>query len=105
MHEADELLTKVAAAVAQRLGALGLPGHALREREHLDPVSKDVFESLTGARPASRRLAIAGFPGLGPVDVVEGGRRVLVELKWSYRLPGKVFESAWDAVKLALLGP
>ena len=105
MHEADGLLAEVAAEVAHRLGALGLPGHELRERRHLDPISKDVFELLTGARPASRTLATADFPGLGPVDVVELERRVLVELKWSYRLPGKVFESAWDAVKLALLGP
>jgi len=81
MHEADGLLADVAAEVAHRLGALGLPGHELRERVHLDPISKDVFESLTGARPASRTLATADFPALGPVDVVELERRVLVELK------------------------
>jgi hypothetical protein len=27
-----------------------------------------------------------------------------MELKWSYDPPGKVFESAWDMVKLVLLG-
>lgn len=28
-----------------------------------------------------------------------------MELKWSYERPGKVFESVWDAIKLAMLGP
>ena len=31
--------------------------------------------------------------------------RALIELKWAYHSPGKIYESLWDAVKLALLGP
>jgi hypothetical protein len=37
--------------------------------------------------------------------VVAQRPRVFIELKWSYERPGKVFESVWDALKLAMLGP
>ena len=30
--------------------------------------------------------------------------RALIELKWAYYTPGKIYESLWDAVKLTLLG-
>jgi hypothetical protein len=104
-RETDVLIAAVADEVARRMSAFGRAGALLREREHLDPITKDVLESLTGDRSVSRRLATADFPGVGAVDVVHGAPPLLVELKWSYELPGKVFESAWDAVKLALLGP
>ena len=101
----DGLIAAVADEVARRMTALGLPGELLRERQHLDPITKDVFETLTAVRPVSRKLSTPDFPGLGAVDVVHGAPPLLAELKWSYERPGKLFESAWDAVKLTLLGP
>src|SRR4051812_24711445 len=82
----------------------GLPGSSLRERQHLQPFTVDECERRSAASPPSRTLRTPDFPGLGPVDVVLARPRALVELKWSYMLPGKVFESAWDMVKLALVG-
>ena len=104
-REANVLIAAVVGEVARRMSALGCDGGLLRERQHLDPMTKDVLESLTGDRPVSRKLTTADFPGLGPVDVVHAAPRLLIELKWSYELPGKVFEGAWDAVKSGLLGP
>lgn len=83
----------------------GLPGTELRERHHLDPFVKDEFEARTGQRPVARKLGSDAFIGLGAVDVVIEQPACLMELKWSYDPPGKVFESVWDAVKLAILGP
>ena len=103
--ETDGLIAAVADEVARRMTALELPGELLRERQHLDPITKDVFETLTATRPTARTLRTPDFRGLGPVDVVHGAPPLLAELKWSYEPPGKLFESAWDAVKLALLGP
>ncbi len=57
-----------------------------------------------GERPVARTLRVEDFPRLGPVDVVLGRPAALVELKWSYALARKVFESLWDALKLGLLG-
>jgi len=85
--------------------ATGLPGAELRERWHLDPFVKDEFEARTGRRPVSRTLKSEAFPGLGAVDVLAEHPKLLMELKWSYAGPGKVFESVWDAIKLSILGP
>ena len=43
--------------------------------------------------------------GVLRVDVILTRPRALIELKWAYYSPGKIYESLWDAVKLALLGP
>jgi len=85
--------------------ASGLPGSEFRERQHLDPFVKDEFEARTGRRPVSRTLKSEAFPNLGPVDVVVEQPKLLMELKWSFEAPGKVFESVWDAIKLSILGP
>jgi hypothetical protein len=53
----------------------------------------------------SRKLTTQAFPGVGPVDVILTRPRALIELKWAYYSPGKIYESLWDAIKLALLGP
>jgi hypothetical protein len=100
----DLLVAGVFRTVAQQLTQTGLSGDELRERQHLDPFCKDAFERYVGARPISQTLRTADFPGLGPVDVIVNEPRVLIELRWSYLMPDKVFESVWDAVKLALLG-
>lgn len=101
----DEYVRQVCRAAAARMSQLGLPGTELRERYHLDPFIKDEFERRHGVRPISRRLTSPSFPRLGAVDVVADEPSLLMELKWSYQLPGKVFECVWDAIKLALLGP
>lgn len=100
----DLLVADVFRTVAQQLANTGLGGGDLRERQHLDPFVKDAFERHVGARPISQTLRTADFPGLGPVDVIVNEPRVLIELKWSYLVPDKVFESVWDAIKLPLLG-
>jgi hypothetical protein len=84
--------------------ATGLRGEDLRERLHLDPFTKDECERRSAVRPLARTLRTSDFPGLGPVDVIVAQPRALIELKWAYQSPGKVFESLWDAIKLALLG-
>ncbi len=104
MTETENLVPEISARVAERMAMTELPGAELRERRHLDPFMKDVFEEYTGKRPVSRTLHSQHFRGLGPVDIVAAEPRLLMELKWSYALPGKLFESVWDAVKLALLG-
>jgi hypothetical protein len=83
----------------------GLAGSDLRERKHLDPFMKDAFEAATGIRPVSKRFNSGSFVGLGAVDVVANTPALFMELKWSYERPGKIFESVWDAIKLAVLGP
>lgn len=101
----DELITEAMGMVATRVAALGLSGVDVRERIHLDPFTKDAFVSRQGQRPASRTLRTERFPGIGPVDVVVERPPLLIELKWSYATRDKIFESAWDAVKLAMVGP
>lgn len=104
MADADAYIADVFECVAALLTATGLPGADLRERRHLDPYTKDEVEARSGDRPPARTLSTPAFPGVGPVDVVLAQPRALIELKWSYQLPGKIFESVWDATKLLLLG-
>jgi hypothetical protein len=92
-------------AVADELTQLRLTGASIRERTHLDPITKRAFEGQVGRRPLSTTLRAPEFPGVGPVDVVVDSPPLLMELKWSYAMRDKVFESAWDAVKLAIVGP
>lgn len=101
----DVLVAKVAHAVAQRMTLSEIRGDDLRERGHLDPFFKAECERHLGARPAARSLPSTDFPRLGPVDVVLQRPRALIELKWAYGAPAKIFEGLWDALKLALLGP
>jgi hypothetical protein len=55
-----------------------------------------------------RHVPIIGFQGVGPVDVVLRDRYTgavigLIECKWSIdRHRDKIYEAAWDAIKLAL---
>lgn len=104
ISSADAYAAEVAQAVANRMTTIGLRGEVLRERTHLDPFTKDECESRTGVRPLARTLRTPDFPGLGPVDVILDEPRALMEFKWAYQSPGKIFESLWDVIKLALLG-
>jgi hypothetical protein len=103
--DADSLVIGICREVADRMTNTGLPGTRLRERRHLDPFMKDAFMDATGARPVSKRFDHPHFRGLGAVDVVTDRPLLFMELKWSYERPGKIFESVWDAIKLAMLGP
>jgi hypothetical protein len=96
----DKLVTEAMSVVATRIADLALSGVHVRERTHLDPFTKDAIAARQGQRPASRTLRTGRFPGLGPVDVVVDRPPLLIELKWSYATRNKIFESAWDAVKL-----
>ena len=91
--------------VAAQLTALDLPGSAIRERLHLDPLTKAAFDARVRRPSAARTLRAAAFSAVGPVDVVLDAPPLLVELKWSYDKRDKIFESAWDAVKLVMVGP
>jgi hypothetical protein len=102
---ADALVAEAAHEVCSRLNALELPCREIRERKHLDPITKAVLLEYTRRQPTSITLRSPTFPGAGPVDVVLARPRLLMELKWSYNPRDKIFESVWDAVKLSLLGP
>jgi hypothetical protein len=100
----DALISGVVGAVAQRMTAMQLSGAELRERGHLDPFIKNELERRCGSRPRSQTLRTPDFVGVGPVDVVLADPRALIELKCSYAMPPKIYESVWDAIKLVLLG-
>lgn len=103
--ETDQLVIEACSKVAARMTGTGLGGSALRESRHLDPFMKDAFEAAVGVRPISKKFKSESFVGLGAVDLVADQSRLFMELKWSHELPGKIFESVWDAIKLAVLGP
>jgi len=104
ISETDAVVGEVARAVASSMTDLGLPGDALRERAHLDPFFKSEFERRYGIRPRAESLQSSDFPSVGAVDVVVADPRALIELKWSYAIPPKIYEGVWDAIKLVLLG-
>jgi len=101
---ADDLIFDAFDALVARLTRMDPSGAAIRERQHLDPFFKDELERLVGTRPVAKKLHTPHFPGLGAVDVVVSEPRALIELKWSYLIPDKIFEAVWDAIKLALVG-
>ena len=105
LPEIDEFAIQTCSRVATRMTETGLRGSDLRETKHLDPFMKDALEEAIGVWPVSRKFASKSFVGLGAVDIVADQPRLFMELKWSYKPPGKVFESVWDAIKLAVLGP
>ena len=52
----------------------------------------------------SRKLSTPDFPGLGAVDVIVAQPRALIELKWSYEMPGTIFESVQPEKNSLALG-
>jgi hypothetical protein len=105
--EPESHLGMALADTAARLGAAPLPLQNLRERD----LSREFAEALRRRRLGTvverRRIAVADFPRVGDVDIViyaeEGAPVAVSELKWSTGPRDKIFEAAWDAVKLALL--
>jgi hypothetical protein len=100
----DELLREGLRMSVGRLEDSGVGGAQLRERKHLDPALKEALGELTGTAVWGKQLVSEHFPGVGPVDLCVVDPPMLLELKWSYdETRSKIFESLWDAVKLALL--
>lgn len=104
-----ELLSQAVAEVAGELARLGRPGFDLRETRDLQPRLRDALgRRLPGRVRTGIRVPVEHFePRVGGFDIVVDrvpGRRVawLAELKWSSDTRDKIFEAAWDAVKLAL---
>jgi hypothetical protein len=94
-------------AAASGLGedlAAGLPLNEgnLQRRFHAA-----LTENTAGAVERERHVDVPGFQGVGPVDIVisdvSGKPSGLIECKWSVDLKrDKIYEGAWDAIKLAL---
>jgi hypothetical protein len=82
-------------------------GQKLRESRMRDHLAR-ALGHLTGRAIATERaITIPEFQGVGPVDIAmptDGGPAVgLIECKWSTdHTRDKIYEAAWDAVKLAL---
>jgi hypothetical protein len=105
IEEADALVSEALTLTLEEIEGLGLAGTDVRERNHLDPTAKRIFEDLLKAPVASTLYRSDLFSGLGPVDVVIIDPAILIELKWSYEEKrSKIFESVWDAIKLSILG-
>jgi hypothetical protein len=69
-----------------------------------------IEEEVSGLVLQERNLPLPDFPGVGGVDLIvvntqDRGFRYLAELKWSTDpRRDKIFEAAWDLVKLAIAG-
>jgi hypothetical protein len=104
----DRVLQDAVGEAANELSHSHQPFEELREeclRQVLQAALKrHLPESLVAED--SRSFQLSRFQGVGPFDlpVIEEGLPVcLGELKWSTSLPrDKIYEAAWDAVKLAL---
>lgn len=108
----DETIAAAVKAAASRTGEdLAAEAHVNedRVRKHLCAALADLTDA---AVEPERHIEVPCFQGVGPVDIVlragPGGEEAcgLIECKWSTSISrDKIFESAWDAVKLALAIP
>ena len=110
---AGELINDDILARSIRIAAGGL-GDDMAGQTHVDEdrLRDRLCHALAELTPArierEKHVDVPGFQGVGPVDVVIsnpdlGTRRGLVECKWSVDLRrDKIYEVAWDAIKLAL---
>jgi hypothetical protein len=102
----DGRLTAALAETARRLSSAEIPLSKLREK-HLSATFAECARTHFVQTVAERRtVKLDHFPRVGGADIAgsrQNGELVfLAELKWSYGTPDKIFEAAWDAVKLAL---
>jgi ADP-ribosyl-[dinitrogen reductase] hydrolase len=104
----DYTVAAIAAQLLSRVGA-GTSAGALREREDLEPAVVTALGSeYPGRVEKDRKVDVPGWANVGRADVIV--RRspasieigAVVELKWCYSGHDVVFETVWDAVKLAL---
>jgi hypothetical protein len=75
------------------------PRESSLEAELVEQMNRELPTGLVAVK--QRELLLAGWPGVGPVDLavpITGVAPVLVELKWGR---GALFNCAWDALKLA----
>src|SRR4051812_15104938 len=104
---ADDLFTAALFdAVAVLAAHPQLPAQ-LREENLRSALRTALDTRLPGHVRAERKLELKAFQGVGGFDLLVDRvpeRRVawLVETKWSYTSRPKIFEGAWDAVKLCL---
>ena len=103
----NDLIARAVAAATRGLERDLAAGGQISEnvlRAHLC----EAFENLLpDGCERERHVEVPGFQGVGPVDIVLGdpaaGTGVgLVECKWSVASRDKIYEGAWDAIKLAL---
>lgn len=103
---ADELLARAVVEAAKQLSASPQQFRDLREKD----LSATIAETLRALAPSEvverRSVKLDHFPNVGGADVTlydaAGNVWCLAELKWSVGSRDKIFEAAWDAVKLAL---
>jgi hypothetical protein len=100
----DSLVREALSLAKLELERIGLPGKDLRERPTVDGAIKRAFKELTRVTVFGKGLKTEHFTGIGPVDVCVTDPPILIEVKWSYNeTRSKIFESLWDAIKIALL--
>lgn len=101
---ADLLVQSAVRDALRELQDQGLQGSEIRERQNFDPAVKRALGGRGGEPVTGKQLTTKHFSGVGPVDIAVSEPPVLLELKWSYdEQRSKIFESLWDAIKLALL--
>jgi hypothetical protein len=103
----DELLRKAIARTADRLLEDPRQFNAMREEDLRTALCEELNELMPGRVRRERTLQLACFQGVGGFDVLvdqapEAIISMLAETKWSYSSRDKIFEAAWDAVKLCL---
>lgn len=107
----DQRLARSVEGASRRLAEDQARGAILKEKHLQEHLRQALAEKLTAAVERERHIAVPGFQGVGPVDVVVsaqsgGPPHGLIECKWSVDVErDKIFEGAWDAIKLALAAP
>lgn len=104
----DQDLARSLEIASERLGEEFVGGTILKEARLQEHLQLALAENVGAAVERERHIEVPGFQGVGAVDIVisdqpKGRPTALVECKWSVDAKrDKIFESAWDAVKLAL---
>ncbi len=103
----DELIRGSLREAASRLRADARRFVDIREEDLRTALYSELRRRLPGHVRKEETVKLAAFQGCGPsdllVDRVPGGAVTwLAETKWSYTSRNKIFEGAWDAVKLVL---
>jgi hypothetical protein len=106
-ERADDVLRDAVSDAASALGSDPRPLAELREEDLRSRLSEAMERRLPARVRRERTLRLDAFQGVGGFDVLvdeapEGRVAWLAETKWSYLSRSKVFEGAWDAVKLCL---
>lgn len=108
MSDADSVLRDALASACSRLAADQRPPTALREEDLRSAIYEELNIRLPGHVRKERKLTLAAFQGVGAIDLIvdadPGGKAAWTgETKWSYTSRNKIYEAAWDAIKLVLV--